>query len=876
MARAFGSRGRATLSEGDSSRGTAPGKRSLVSSGGGGASGGDGGGFDGASAVQQVSGSTGAQLDERTSSQAGSLLGVNLGDVRVHTGSEAAAAADGLSANAFTHGSDIYFGAGNYQPGSAGGDRLIAHELVHVAQQQKGGGAQTQLKSTEVSGRHDAAEVEADRGAEAILSGMPFHASATPAPISRDVKHESLTGNPGEITDNTGKVLTSHRDPTMGDVAGHAKPGAAGQEARAAGVKVVAGDKNRLHFNTPVCPVPTAIYQESAAGTAGFTDVTGFNGTINQPLVEEDAAKGLYVNGQPSPNDVQQGGIGDCYFEATLMSLAQRDPGKIKSMMTPDGKGGATVTLWRRQAHDKSIWEHLTGGPQYDYIAVDVHVSAELCVWNGGGIRGAQLRGDQQPKSQEWWAAINAGKMEVHRKDEFEVARWAPLFEKAFARFAQTHGQYGGARGGNKAQPTGSGYNVLEGGLPVDTLAFIYGAEADSKAADPKHIGTNWTPAAGTGAALLSANSQVIDQLILLAGRGDTAGSGDADAPILTAVAYEGEMVRRLGPAVTAAIADPDFAKLDPERQAAIVAVQTAWNTWNSLPPDTPGPPPVTAKATAHTAIGTACGNAMFDGAINHGSLDAVAKANPKTVQFDNEKNDIPAADDPKLIGFGTALAANLSPMMKVDVIGHSSTSGTDKFNLELSQKRADEVAAKIKSGGTVEPPHKVVATGVGEQEAGPGPEWRRVDIAVSAVNATNQLHDPARSTALKAATDLMLDLRNMGTDKSAGQRNIYGNHGYSISGVSFVSTTGVMVPLQSVPAASRSTLYPLVDTAVSTVTVRNPHHGNEPDRKGNNQAARAEDGTPAGNGSDGKFHLSLEEFFRNFAAVESGVFKRS
>ncbi len=868
MSKASRSRGHEAQSETSGSRPTAPGKRSLV-----GSAGGDGGG----SALDQVSSSAGAPLDSHTSAQAGSLLGVNLGDVRVHTGGDAAAAADGLSANAFTHGSDIYFGGGAYQPGTSGGDHLIAHELVHVAQQKSAGPA-TQLKATDVSGVNDAAELEADRGAAAILSGMPFRATQSPAAISRDAKHEDLSGNPGEKIDpNTKKAITQHKDPTMADTRGHVAPGAAGQEARATAVKVVAGDKNHLHFNTPVCPVPDALYQEAAPGTAGFQDVTGLNGTVTQPLIEEDAGKGLYIGGGPSPNDVQQGGIGDCYFESMLMSLAQRDPNKIKKMMQPDGKGGATVTLWRRQNHDKSLWERITGGPEFDYIAVDVHVSSELRFAIGGGIWGNQLFAGQQPKSQDWWAAVNAGKLEVHRKDEFEVARWAPLLEKAFARFAQTHGQYGGARGGNAAAPTGSGYDVIEGGLPMHTLSFIYGAEADSKSADIKHQGTNWTPAQSQGVGLLTANSTVIDQLILLAGRGETSSNADADAPNLTAVAFEGDMVNRLGPAVGAAIADPDFNKLDPERQAAIRNVQTAWNTWNNLPPDQPkATPPITAKATAYTAIGTACGMVVFDGAVNHSQLEAVAKANPKTVQFDNEKNEVPAADDPKLIGFGTALATNQSPKMKVEVVGHSSTSGSDKFNLDLSQKRADEVAAKIKSGGVVDPPHTISATGVGEKDAGPGPEWRRVDIAVSAVNATNQLHDAARSPAIKAATDLMIDLRNMGTDHSWGQRNIYGNHAYSVVGVAFVSTTGVAVPLQSVPATSRSTLYPLVDTGVSTVRLRNPHHGNEPDRRGNNKAERPEDGSPSGVSSDGMFTMSLEQFFRNFSGVESGVFRRS
>jgi hypothetical protein len=63
-------------------------------------------------------------------------FGRDLGDVRIHTGSEAAAAAGRVHARAYTVGSDIVFGAGEYTPASAAGRRLIAHELAHVVQQQ--------------------------------------------------------------------------------------------------------------------------------------------------------------------------------------------------------------------------------------------------------------------------------------------------------------------------------------------------------------------------------------------------------------------------------------------------------------------------------------------------------------------------------------------------------------------------------------------------------------------------------------------------------------------------------------------------------------------------------------------------------------------
>jgi hypothetical protein len=55
--------------------------------------------------------------------------------VRVHTGEPAARMSEGVNANAFTVGSHIFFGQGQYQPNSAKGQELIAHELTHVVQQ---------------------------------------------------------------------------------------------------------------------------------------------------------------------------------------------------------------------------------------------------------------------------------------------------------------------------------------------------------------------------------------------------------------------------------------------------------------------------------------------------------------------------------------------------------------------------------------------------------------------------------------------------------------------------------------------------------------------------------------------------------------------
>jgi hypothetical protein len=62
-------------------------------------------------------------------------FGWDLRHVRVHADGEAARAAHAIQARAYTLGSHIVFGSGQYAPETTDGRRLIAHELAHVVQQ---------------------------------------------------------------------------------------------------------------------------------------------------------------------------------------------------------------------------------------------------------------------------------------------------------------------------------------------------------------------------------------------------------------------------------------------------------------------------------------------------------------------------------------------------------------------------------------------------------------------------------------------------------------------------------------------------------------------------------------------------------------------
>lgn len=77
----------------------------------------------------------GKSLDDSTKSEMESKMGADFSSVKIHTGSEANEMNKSVNAKALTNGPDIYFGEGEYEPESADGKNLLAHELVHTVQQ---------------------------------------------------------------------------------------------------------------------------------------------------------------------------------------------------------------------------------------------------------------------------------------------------------------------------------------------------------------------------------------------------------------------------------------------------------------------------------------------------------------------------------------------------------------------------------------------------------------------------------------------------------------------------------------------------------------------------------------------------------------------
>ncbi|MBN1947991.1 MAG: DUF4157 domain-containing protein [Bradymonadales bacterium] len=143
------------------------------------------------SAVAAAASSSGSPLPNAVQTKFESSLGVDLSSVRVHTDSTSATAAKSVHAKAYAMGQDIHFGAGQYNPSSPAGEKLLAHEVAHTVQQSSG----VPRFKLEVSAPSDPVELEADLAAESMVEGQPTQLSIRRSKIFRSLSSVVEGGN---------------------------------------------------------------------------------------------------------------------------------------------------------------------------------------------------------------------------------------------------------------------------------------------------------------------------------------------------------------------------------------------------------------------------------------------------------------------------------------------------------------------------------------------------------------------------------------------------------------------------------------------------------------------------------------------------------
>lgn len=111
----------------------------------------------------------GRPLESGVRSRMEHAFGQSFAQVRTHTDPAASRISNEQNARAFTVGRHVAFGAGQYSPGTPVGDALIAHELVHVVQQQN---TETTAAQPDAGSSHGsrALEEDADRAAVAAVT----------------------------------------------------------------------------------------------------------------------------------------------------------------------------------------------------------------------------------------------------------------------------------------------------------------------------------------------------------------------------------------------------------------------------------------------------------------------------------------------------------------------------------------------------------------------------------------------------------------------------------------------------------------------------------------------------------------------------------
>jgi hypothetical protein len=155
--------------------------------------------------------SGGQSLDGATNAKMSARFSHDFSKVKIHADTSAAETAEAIGAQALTLGNDITFGEGAYSPGSESSERLLAHELTHVVQQDRYGQGTGGLKSR----WSDHSEQEAESAAEQVIAGNRVDVRSAPRaaiscfdPANNDVQNDfwntkSTLGNKwGNVADS--------------------------------------------------------------------------------------------------------------------------------------------------------------------------------------------------------------------------------------------------------------------------------------------------------------------------------------------------------------------------------------------------------------------------------------------------------------------------------------------------------------------------------------------------------------------------------------------------------------------------------------------------------------------------------------------------
>jgi hypothetical protein len=244
------------------------------------------GGFQASSSVESGLASQqggGSPLDEGVRSFMEPRFGNDFSSVRIHTGSNAVQMNKELHAQAFTHGSDIYFNAGRYNPGSDEGKRLLAHELTHVVQQT---GAKKLQQKPIISLKSNKQTPQAKQLPGQHSKVTTSKEQKTKTPVTPAVGEVGFSGSLGlsiQAKADPGQILEQLKNtPPSNAPAGY-------DQAQAASTGALEAQKQELQQSLPKIPAPTGLPAQKSGSKE--TQAKGSTAAGNKEMPSAGATK---------------------------------------------------------------------------------------------------------------------------------------------------------------------------------------------------------------------------------------------------------------------------------------------------------------------------------------------------------------------------------------------------------------------------------------------------------------------------------------------------------------------------------------------------------------------------------------------------------
>jgi hypothetical protein len=297
------------------------------------------------------SSSMGEPLPEGTRGFMESRFGEDFSGVRVHADAPAGTSAQGLNADAYTSGRDIYFAPGRYAPARPEGQRLLAHELAHTIQQGNGTAAQEIAAKSHggvVVGEADhPLEAEADRAAAAALD----HGPAPAGSLSTDRSLKIRRGFWGTVWDYTGGQVVSAAEWAGGKAWEGAQ--AVGRGAKWLGKKAWQGGKWLYGKGKKYISAAWECAKKTGSALFAPIDITAM---LEPPAPDISSVSELV--GKPAPTEDNPDTL-NTIMEVLDHPCLKMVPvlSEVTSLMA--GTGKFLAGAWEMVTHPEKIWEAL-------------------------------------------------------------------------------------------------------------------------------------------------------------------------------------------------------------------------------------------------------------------------------------------------------------------------------------------------------------------------------------------------------------------------------------------------------------------------------------------------------------------------------------